>query len=64
MVLERQEALQKAKEQMELAFNGAKDEQSEARMADVRESLIDLSKVCKETAADYEDADAGQGSIL
>ena len=49
MVKERQAALEKAKEQMDLAFSENKSEKKEEGIQKMRESLLDLSKVCKET---------------
>jgi hypothetical protein len=49
MVKERQEALQKAKEQMELSFSDRKDEVKKEDLKKMRESLLDLSKVCKDS---------------
>ena len=51
IVRERQEALQKAKEQMDIAFSENKNERKDEEIKKMRESLLDLSKVCKETSS-------------
>ena len=49
MVKERQEALQKAKEQMEMTFSDRKEEVKKEDLKKMRESLLDLTKVCKDS---------------
>ena len=53
MVMDRQDALEKAKEQMELAMDDGKSETEAEKLENVKQSLLDLSKICaKESDVD------------